>query len=465
MNFTDIIRLFDYIGDLTSEKSQKTTSPKKHIPVTILGADNSVATFKIQPHIPFRRLAEKYCQITDTVREDIRFRFDGNAINNDEPVGSFLTPTEYTIEVFVRQTGGSDAETNRENPPSTSDSTSSSDNQKNSDITDSSTTVTTTHDRIRRARTICDPNDSNEQPKQPFESCNNRHLRMKKAQQRPNSVSIHKSSFQGGPIYQTQPIFNIQCKLCCNRMQNTHNEGMHELNRQFSLWGTSKTNRPLQMLVNIERLLKNTYGNITISLEGNIAAGKTTIIKRLGTLGSPNITTLREPLNNWCAFHNMNLLEAAYNKPKKWAAAFQTYAITTMAKNHLKQAPIKIMERSMESIKNVFIQAHKKQANFPTVQGDILLELIELISSELPTAVNMYIYLRTEPSVAYERLRMRNRAEEQNVSLDYLQLLHELHEKWLYTKAGSNVITIDANQNIEMILRELNMKIGQHKIQ
>lgn len=486
--FNDIISLFKFIKNLTADDSPRLTeapTPTEHIRVNILGIDDSTVKFKIRPNIKFQKLAETYSQLIDMPRDGLRFRLDGNAIQDDDLVGSILA-SEDTIEVFAQQIGGSD-------PNTTSDSTSSSENQiKGNNTNGNPSTITdapsSSENQTHQPRTIlCEPSNSDEPSKYLYKSCNARYLRMKKAREGASGGTVPALAVPGASIYlhdptnQKQYAFNktAQCELCYNKMQhNEHTEAIRDINRRLSCWETQITsnreyknqnaqtssttpNRPLQIFTNIERLLKNTASNITISLEGNIGAGKSTLIKKLKKLGSPNITTLREPLEKWREFHNMNLLDAAYKNPKKWAMAFQTHVITTMAKNHLEKATVKIMERSMESITNVFIQAHQKQGKVPTIQCEILLELIELINSQLPTFVNAYVYLRTEPAVAYQRLKQRQRAEERDISLDYLQLIHELHEKWLYTKANPRVITIDANQNIEHITRELNMKIGK----
>lgn len=52
------------------------------------------------------------------------------------------------------------------------------------------------------------------------------------------------------------------------------------------------------------------------------------------------------------------------------------------------------------------------------------------------------VYLRTDPEVAYERIKTRNRSEEKNVTFEYIKHLHELHDKWL------NVNQTDVPRNI-----------------
>ena len=70
-------------------------------------------------------------------------------------------------------------------------------------------------------------------------------------------------------------------------------------------------------------------------------------------------------------------------------------------------------------------------------------------------SVDLVIYLRTSPEVAYERLKARSRSEEKIVSLEYLQDLHNLHEKWLQQGAevlgGGKILVIDANEDIESV--------------
>ena len=45
--------------------------------------------------------------------------------------------------------------------------------------------------------------------------------------------------------------------------------------------------------------------------------------------------------------------------------------------------------------------------------------------------VDLIVYIRTDPGLLQERIMRRGRAEEEGLSLQYLQALHEKHEQWL----------------------------------
>lgn len=69
---------------------------------------------------------------------------------------------------------------------------------------------------------------------------------------------------------------------------------------------------------------------ITLSLEGNIGCGKTTLL-RIIDKEFPNVTIMNEPLGEWenVAEGKVNLLDLYYKDPKRWGLTFQNYALFT----------------------------------------------------------------------------------------------------------------------------------------
>ena len=56
------------------------------------------------------------------------------------------------------------------------------------------------------------------------------------------------------------------------------------------------------------------------------------------------------------------------------------------------------------------------------------------------------IYLKTDPTVCLERIKLRGRETETNISIDYLNKLHLKHEKFLTTNPPDcEIITLDGN--------------------
>ncbi|CAO2608530.1 Small ubiquitin-related modifier 3 [Lemmus lemmus] len=69
-----------------------------HINLKVAGQDGSVVQFKIKRHTPLSKLMKAYCERQGLSMRQIRFRFDGQPINEMED--------EDTIDVFQQQTGG-----------------------------------------------------------------------------------------------------------------------------------------------------------------------------------------------------------------------------------------------------------------------------------------------------------------------------------------------------------------------
>ena len=64
------------------------------------------------------------------------------------------------------------------------------------------------------------------------------------------------------------------------------------------------------------------------ALEGNIGAGKSTIMKIIGNQFH-DVEFVEEPVKNWQNLGGMNLLDAFYSDPKRWGFSFEFHSMLT----------------------------------------------------------------------------------------------------------------------------------------
>ena len=171
-----------------------------------------------------------------------------------------------------------------------------------------------------------------------------------------------------------------------------------------------------------------------------------------------SVSVYTEPVDKWRNLDGHNLLQLMYENPERHSYTFQSYVQLTMAQVHAEKTPkpIKIMERSLWSARHVFAENLHRSGMMATSELEVLNAWYEFLTgpdSNLDFGVDLIIYLRTSPEVAYQRLKARARAEEQIVSIDYLKELHQLHENWLggdaSTRGGGRILVVDADKDLD----------------
>ncbi|EDL34500.1 mCG146065, partial [Mus musculus] len=81
------------------------TENNDHINLKVAGQDGSVVQFKIKRHTPLSKLMKAYCERQGLSMRQIRFRFDGQPINETDTPAQLEMEDEDTIDVFQQQTG------------------------------------------------------------------------------------------------------------------------------------------------------------------------------------------------------------------------------------------------------------------------------------------------------------------------------------------------------------------------
>lgn len=187
-----------------------------------------------------------------------------------------------------------------------------------------------------------------------------------------------------------------------------------------------------------------------ISIEGNIASGKSTCVDSLREYfaNNPRVKVLLEPLHIWQDIKDkegVNMISKFYANIPKYSFAFQMMAYIsrlTILREALRDPEVEVIitERSLLTDKFVFAKMLHDNGDMEDVEHQIYMKWFDSFFDELPR--HDLFYIRTEPEVAHLRLQKRAR-EGENVPLEYLQHIHQYHEEWLGDP--SQVVIVDGN--------------------
>ena len=188
-----------------------------------------------------------------------------------------------------------------------------------------------------------------------------------------------------------------------------------------------------------------------VSVEGNIGAGKSTVLEALASRG---FAVVQEPVEAWTNCNGVNLLGAFYKDPKRYAYVFQSVAFLSR---------LSALER-VEAERTVFAE-RSPVSDYCFARNCYETGLLD----ECEWAAYRYwwtrpvrmpdviVYLRVAPEVCHARTQKRQRPEEASVALEYLQQIHEQHERWLMQNDGPCALprVIVSDGDIDSILARL----------
>ncbi|MBT3254620.1 MAG: deoxynucleoside kinase [Candidatus Marinimicrobia bacterium] len=182
-------------------------------------------------------------------------------------------------------------------------------------------------------------------------------------------------------------------------------------------------------------------------LEGNIGAGKTSLGNILKD--SQEFEFLEEPVDTWRDGFAGNLFEMFYTDMPRWSFTFQIMAFTTRAKTWSEilekvQGDRVVLERSIYTDRNVFAKNLYAGGAMNDSEWQVYQQLWEFLASNYCEKPQKIIYLRTPAELCLERIKKRGRNEEQQMPLDYLKNLEDLHDEWLMDHP--DVILIDGTR-------------------
>ena len=171
-----------------------------------------------------------------------------------------------------------------------------------------------------------------------------------------------------------------------------------------------------------------------ILFEGNIAAGKSTVGRRLAE--SKLFGFVEEPVGAWQGDFEENLLDLFYRDTERWAFTFQLAAFTTRAKTWSEVLAMTdhrnvVLERSIYCDRYVFAKNCHQSGLMSKTEWQLYCKLWDWLETNWCAEPDRIVYLRTPAEVCQERIEKRGREEETTIPLEYLRDLEALHDEWL----------------------------------
>jgi len=194
---------------------------------------------------------------------------------------------------------------------------------------------------------------------------------------------------------------------------------------------------------------------LLFTVQGNIAAGKSTLVKELQRqyAGNARVCFLQEPVDEWENIKNgsgQSMISLFYGDQHKYGFSFQMMAyISRLAilKRAIEEGyDIIISERSLETDRQIFAKMLYDDGKIEDVNYQIYLKWFEEFQKDFP--VENVIYVKTDPGVSAARVKKRAR-EGEIIPLEYLTRCNDYHNSWIETVNPKNLCVINGNLDIE----------------
>lgn len=204
------------------------------------------------------------------------------------------------------------------------------------------------------------------------------------------------------------------------------------------------------MFTQDKSLIEKIKTKVIYALEGNIGAGKTTIMKIIGQYFS-SVEFVEEPVSDWQNLGGMNLLDAFYSDPQRWGFSFEFYSMLSKIKALLNAAnsdkPVIVIERSILS-NGLFMELSHELGKLEDMEFKMLMNTYYFYLEHVYPQLSGIIYLDTPVDECIKRITKRNRGEECSIERSYLQRIKEKLDQ-LANSSTMKVIRIDGMYDCE----------------
>jgi deoxyadenosine/deoxycytidine kinase len=176
-----------------------------------------------------------------------------------------------------------------------------------------------------------------------------------------------------------------------------------------------------------------------VAIAGNIGVGKSTLTARLA-----------EKLG-WQPFYEAvgenPYLADFYGDMRRWSFHSQIFFLSRRLRHHyrlLVSPESVIQDRTVYEDAEVFARNLFQQGNMDPRDYGSYRELYEVMALFLPPP-HLLVYLKASVPMLLERIAMRGREFERNISPVYLQQLNDLYDRWISTFEICPVLTVNAD--------------------
>ena len=194
-----------------------------------------------------------------------------------------------------------------------------------------------------------------------------------------------------------------------------------------------------------------------VAIAGNIGVGKSTL------------TALLSERLNWEPFfeavNDNPYLADFYEDMRRWSFHSQIYFLSRRLRHHwqlLQRANSVVQDRTVYEDAEVFARNLYRQGLMDERDYRGYRELYEVVTTVLPPP-DLIVYLRASVPTLQERIRLRGRPYEQDISTAYLEQLDELYEEWIGGFALCPVLSVPSD-DLDFVLNPGHLELVTDKV-